>query len=788
MRNYIFFLIVLISFPILSQKYRVIGTVKNSSNTPLERVTLILNPSKKGTFTDTKGGFYFNNVKKGTYDLLVSFLGYQTIHKTITVTANTPKIIITLKEKTEDLNEVIVSYDKVKTLKKQTSLSLEAINNDYISQNLAGSLSKSLEKIPGVSIISIGSGQSKPSIRGLNFNRILVADKGLKHEGQQWGADHGLEIDQFAIKNLKVIKGPASLFYGSDAIGGVIDIKAPSIPQKKAFNGELSSSFMSNTNAFTGSIFLSKRFENWFVQGRITKIMYADYKAPTESVSIYDYKVPLHKNQLRNTAGNEDNYHINLGYKKDFFSSVFYGSLYKAETGFFANAHGLEPLKVDEKLHDASSRDILKPSQYVEHYKLINKTKLFFDKHKLDISSGIQRNIRLERNNYVAHGYMPPKYPDTLDIPIDLERKFDKTFLSNKITDRFNVQKHDFTIGAETQYQKNEIGGWGFIIPSFNQFNFGFFIIDKLKLSNKITLNGGVRYDFANITTKKYTDWYPSKNNEFIVRVENFKKNFQNISFSFGMNYHTDNFNLKANLGNGFRMPNPKELAANGVNYHFYRYEKGNKNINPERSYQLDISTEWNYKNWAIQMSPFINYFSNYIYLNPTAFLADGPGAGNQIFNYEQSIVFRYGGEIHAHFDVLKKLQIGGSLEYVKSKQLSGDKKGFGVPFSPPLSVLFSPKYDFNSNGRFLNPYIGVNYRITASQLDIVPPEEITNGYQVLNINTGSSIKFGNYLIDLNLQMQNVLNTKYLNHTNFNRLINLPEQGRNIVLSANISF
>lgn len=792
MKKYILLFICFISIEAIAQKQNITGVVKNTKNELLEGVTLILSPPKKGTYTNSAGQFYFKNIKNGTYNIQASYVGYKTINKTIVVSDNMPTISITLKEKTVDLSEVIISYDKVKAIKKEKPLTIEVVNKDFIQQNLAGSLSKSLEKIPGITIISIGSGQAKPSIRGLSFNRVLVADKGLKHEAQQWGADHGLEIDQYAINNLKVIKGPSSLIYGSDAIGGVIDIDAPEIPKKNDFNGELNSSYMSNNNSFSNSLFVSKRFENWFAQARFTKTIYSDYKVPADFVDIYDYRVPLYKNHLRNTAGNETNYHLNFGYQNNTLSSVFYGSVYDAKIGFFANAHGLEPLNVDEALHDASSNDILNPSQNVKHYKLINKTKLLFDTHTLDISTGIQRNIRNEKNNYISHGFMPPIFPDTLSFSRNLERKFDKTFFAIKAIDKFKVDNHSFTVGLDAQYQKNIIDGWGFIIPNFKQYNFGLFAIDNFKLSEKITLNGGIRYDFANINVKQYIDWYPStKENgekEYIERVSPFNKNFHNLSLSAGINYTNNNFDLKVNIGNGFRMPNPKELTANGVNYHFYRYEKGNKDINPERSYQFDVSIEWNFQNWAIQISPFINYFSNYIYLNPTPNFDYLSGAGNQIFNYSQSKVFRYGGEIHAHIDILKNLKLGGSLEYVKSKQLTGEKKGFGLPFSPPLSVLLNPKYSFNSNGIFINPYLSANYRITASQLDIVPPEETTNGYQTLNINAGSSLKLGNYLVDLTLQVQNVFDKKYFNHTNFYRLINLPEQGRNIVLSANINF
>lgn len=776
----------------VAQRGSVKGYVKDFENNALQGVTVIVKPIKKGAYTNYNGKFVLKSLPYGVYKLQISYVGYETINKKITVNKPLLTLNIQLSEQIENLEEVIVSHSKVKQIKQRQSLNIEVVNKDFIHQNLSGSLMKSLEKLPGVSTISIGSGQSKPIIRGLSFNRVLVADKGLKHEAQQWGADHGLEIDQYAVKNLKVIKGPASLAYGSDAIGGVVDIKENTFPDKNSFTGEINSSYMSNNESFSGSLSLRKRFDKFFVKARVTNIKYSDYKVPANFVNVYSFQVPLHKNHLRNTAGKEQNYHLTAGYITDKMNFVFYGSIYKAKSGFFANAHGLEPRRVDNSFYDKFNSDIDKPLQDVNHYKLINKTTLYFKNHTLSLTAGVQQNIRSEKGRYVNHGYMPDVFPKDLGISKDLERGFNKRYYALKITDRFSVKKHNLLLGLDSDYQKNSIDGWGFIIPGFNQFSAGVFAIDQYKLSNKTTLTAGIRYDFGNIQIKKYVDWFASKDNNnqnvYLQRVEDLGKNFSNISFSLGFNYHKKHFNFKTNIGNSFRMPIAKELAANGVNYHYFRYEKGNKDLNPERSYQLDFVTEWNFKNWAVQISPFVNYFPNYIYLNPTASFDYLYGAGNQVFNYQQSSVFRYGGEIHAHINLLKHLRIGGVLEFVKSRQLSGDKKGFGLPFSPPFSVLINPKYSFNSKGMFFNPYIGLNYRITATQRDIVPPEEITKGYQLLNFNFGSSLKLNNYLVDINAQLQNIFNAKYFNHTNFYRLINLPEQGRNIVISVNLTF
>lgn len=234
-------------------------------------------------------------------------------------------------------------------------------------------------------------------------------------------------------------------------------------------------------------------------------------------------------------------------------------------------------------------------------------------------------------------------------------------------------------------------------------------------------------------------------------------------------------------------MPLAKELAANGVNYHYFSYEKGNPTLSAEKSYQADICLGWNDDKWSIQISPFYNYFPNYIYLNPTSIrdLYYG-GAVNQVFKYTQSRVVRYGGELQFKYNLLKGLSTEVLGEYVLSRQLSGDKKGYSLPFSPPPSVLFNLTYSPQFNKGFTGTYFSVDYRITGRQNQIVSPEKRTEGYHLMNFQTGTKIKVSGQQIAVNLQVQNVLNKKYFDHTSLYRLIELPEAGRNVVLSIKV--
>lgn len=774
------------------RQYAIKGQISNTEGEMLPGVTLFVPAINKGASTDNNGKFSITSVSKGIYIVQISYIGYQTVEKEVTIKNSDIWIDVSLKEQTELLDEVVVSHDKARSAQLKSSVAVAVVNSDFINENIGGSLMQSLDKLAGVSSIEIGAGQSKPVIRGLSFNRVLVAEKGLKHEGQQWGADHGLEIDQYDVQNVEILKGPGSLSFGSDAIGGVIHLKRNDFPEKNSLHGEVNTSYMSNNQSLSGSVQLEKRTNHFLFGARATGITYADYKVPTDHVNVYTLRVPLYKNRLRNTAGREHSFHLHTGYLAENFHSVFYISNYNASSGFFANAHGLEPRQVDEKLHDASRTDIQKPSQQVKHYKITNETFFYSGNHQLKLLLGFQKNIREEKGNYVNHGYMPANYPKNLSIPYDLERKFSKNFYAGKLSDKFNVNKYTFELGLDGNYQKNTIDGWGFIIPNFTQYNLGSFAIARYAINDKLKLNAGLRYDYAHTDIKKYTDWFASENTdgstEYLTRVPDFKKKYHNVSFSAGVVYAKNQLTLKANIGNSFRMPIAKELAANGVNYHYFRYEKGNHQLKPERAYQLDIDAEWNEQNWSIELSPFINYFRNYIYLNPSSEFDHLYGAGNQIFYYTQSKVLRYGSEVHLHTKLFEHLELNAIAEYIKARQLSGSKKNYALPFSPPFNVLVNAKYTFNAYKILHKPYLSAEFKHTAKQDDIVPPEKATNGYQLLNLGMGTNLKFGEYTLNINMQVKNVFDTKYFNHTNFYRLIELPEQGRNFLVALKFEF
>ena len=771
---------------IAQNSFQIKGSVI-SKNTlqPIEGATI--NGENLHAVSSASGTFTIHNVTEGTYSFTISHLGYTSKTINIKASINSEYLKILLEESTTQLDEIKVNGKTKNREHKESPIVSQLVTKEFLSANRENSLMQTLSKIPGVSTIKIGSGQSKPVIRGLGFNRVAVVQNGIKHEAQQWGNDHGLEIDQYGIESIQIVKGPASLVYGSDAIAGVVDIQPNKMPLANSFNGEVNVLGESNNDLLGISAGIQARKVKWFYRGRLTYRDYGDYKVPTDQINYENYIFTLHDNNLRNTAGKEANASISVGYISDRITTETTISNVNAKNGFFANAHGLE-VRTSRIDYDHSNRDIDLPYHKVNHFKITNNTSIALDKHSINLDFGFQNNLREEHSEPIPHGYMPTPSNSK-------ERSFQKNTLTLNVKDAFTLNDdHHIVTGINVEFQDNNIGGWGFLIPEYTRFTIGAFAFDQFEINSDLHLLAGIRYDFGHIHSKSYFDWYPSTVNNangstsyvYLQRAEDKTLNFGNVSASVGLSYILNHTTFKINAGKSFRMPLPNELASDGVNYHMYRYEQGNLNLDPEESYQLDIDIDHSTKDFSIGVSPFVNFFENFIYLNPTSNYYETL----QIYEYKQNKVFRAGGELRASTSVIPNLKLDASAEYVYSKQTSGPKEGFTIPFSPPLSGLFSANYQFKDALFFKQPQLKADYIITAAQDEIVPPEEQTEGYQILNMVLLSNINVfkTQQPLEIKFKLNNVFNTKYYDHTSFYRLIDVPEAGRNMSIAITQSF
>ncbi|MBR0309782.1 MAG: TonB-dependent receptor [Paludibacteraceae bacterium] len=682
------------------------------------------------------------------------------------------------------LDEVTVtaSHSHAAPIPSQSSIELNA---KFITEQLSATLSESLHSIAGVQATAIGSGQSKPAIRGLGFNRLAIIHDGIRHEGQQWGDDHGLEIDRFAVDHITVIKGASALMYGSDAIGGVL-LLSPDGPPDRNIGGK-ACLFAQTVNALYGaSVRLKGRTGKFYWKANATWQDYADYSVPTDSFEYYSYRIPLYKRTLRNTAGREADGALALGYTSGHWHTCLRVYETWAKSGFFANAHGLE-VRLSGIDYDRSSRDIDLPMQQVNHLKVLWHTAYSHDYWGIELNAAWQHNLRREEAEPVAHGYMPTP-------PNTLERQFSKHTATLNAAARWNIAaQHTVRMGLQAEMQHNRRNGWGFIIPDFEQYSMGVYASEEWRINSRITLHAGVRYDYAHTHIQAYSDWFATPVGDtavYMQRSATLSRDFHSFTWSAGIRYRADGWLVRANIGKAFRTPIAKELGADGINYHIFRYEAGNSTLKPEQSYQADLSVAWDNKWIHIQADPFAGYFPNYIYLSPTARYREGL----QLYQYTQTQVFRCGAEAMLTVRPWQHLDINVQAEYIYSRQLSGDKAGYGLPFSPPCRMMPELKFHWAPaaftdmlNGR-CDGYASINVRISGAQHAIVPPEKPTNGWWTLNLGAGQRLAFNTCTLALTIKAENILNTKYYDHTSYYRLINIPERGWNISAMVSVEF
>ena len=684
-------------------------------------------------------------------------------------------MLVSAQDTTEVLGAATVYGDSRHQELMHLSLGSVEVGRNYIENHFTGTLMQSLSAIPGVQARSIGSGQSQPVIRGLGFNRVAVAMDGIKHEGQQWGDDHGLEIDQFAIDRVEVVKGPSALMYGSDAMGGVVGLYTNYLPTS-TFQGKVNLFGRSNNLSAGLSARLEGRNSRFFWRLHVTGQDYSDYKVPTGHIDYYSYKIPLKDGALRNTAGRELDGFLTLGYIGKHLRNDFKVSQTYARSGFFANAHGLE-VRLSDIDYDASRRDIDLPCQSVSHLLVHDHAHLHVGGLVLDGNLAWQYNRREELSEPVSHGFMPAP-------PDSLERFFRKHTLTAKLGAKVGISaRNQMQMGADAEFQHNRRGGWGFIIPDFETVSGGAFLIDKHSFSDMLIINAGIRFDHVYTTIHSYNDWYVTPDDHDIPvykqRSADLQRHFDSFIWSAGAAWSPGRWVLKANIGKSFRVPIPKELGADGVNYHIFRYEKGTPDLNPEQSYQLDVGVNWMEERFSFSFDPFFNWFPNYIYLNPGSNYYEGL----QMYRYTQCQVLRTGFEFEANWNLLRFLELQAKGDYVFSRQMSGNKKGFGLPFAPPWRAVFAVKYRFPKEGHLI-----FDIRVAGAQKDIVPPEKSTDAWFTLNLSAGKQFSLGKTLLKTGLQVGNLLNRRYYDHTSYYRLIGVPEPGIGASLILGLEF
>ena len=760
------------------------GTVLDEFKKPFIGANITLNGTT-GTVSDRDGKFIFSDIPTKSFYIEVSAIGYKKVlisGKSDTLSNGLQFILI---PHVQELEEVMVNGNVEEKLKKTESISIQLIDEDFLKKAKASSLMQTLNAIPGINSMDIGTGISKPMIRGMGYYRVAVAKNGIKQEGQQWSSHHGLSIDQQAVRHVEVIKGPSSLQYGSDAIGGIINVLPEQTPLSNGTSGEVSFTAKSNTNWLGSAAELSFRKEDVYSNVAVTYNSYGDFLIPVTdsfllpapvSASEASHKVRL-GNQVYNTAGDERAVSVSAGIVKPWGNSYLELNYYGTKTGFF-DWQGIQNDSI-RSIHNQNRRDVQLPYQQVNNYSIQHFTNRYFNDDKLEVGIGYQFNDSREfsylsdRTGNRADELNYYRNKDNLDLGLSLQTFSGNVFYSLK---RFN--RHFFKFGLNTQFQVHRTDGYNHILPEYKRTSNGIFLTHKFMISEKWILNSGARVDYTFFSMDESLN--PDFEEGDSILNPAFEKTYPGTAFSLGVNYLPGrNTIIKVNIGKSFRVPSAYELGAYGLHRHQGRFEKGNIENEPEQAWQFDLGIEQKWKDFSIGLSPFLNYFTNYLYLNPSSELRPE----GQVYEYRQTNAMLSGAELSINYRLWSKLNLNVNAEYVYAVNL--DLRS-ALPFTPPLNVRSEVSYLFKDINSFKKSKIGIELLSVASQNYTVPNELSTPGYNSVNLFALSELVFGNESVNLMLKVRNLFNTAYYNHISFYRRMRIPEPGRDVQLYISI--
>jgi len=717
------------------------GSILNyETNEPVIAVTIYLPKLERGTMTSDDGKFHLDNIPDGNFQLVISSIGFTTQ----TVDINTPlskPLIIKLQASAIEMEAVIVSTPFHKLQSENVVLvARETIDN--LSKSGAATLAEGITQIPGVESITTGAGIGKPVIRGLSANRVLVYTQGVRLENQQFGDEHGLGVSSSGVESVEVIKGPASLLYGSDALGGVLYLN----PEKYAIadSTEADAKITYHTNSLG-----TEANAGFKTSGeRLKFLLRGNYAANS------DYKTG---NDLRvtNSRFEEIDIKTGLGYQDTNYRGDLRYNYNNTNTGI--------PEEIGEQ---STSKDMLLPNQKLDNHILSFDNKFFLKNSSLDLKVGYLFNNRKEFQ----------EEPENLEsntpaLEMHLETlNYDVKYNSAKWGD------FEAIFGIQGMFQTNKNFGKEILIPDANVADIGFLATSHYHLE-KVDFQAGLRFDSRKIDSEEHGVFGQEK---YFAPIE---RDFTSYNGAFGVKFDILNSLIaRLNIATGFRAPNLSELTSNGIHEGTNRFEIGNSNLDNEQNFQLDLSLEYRNEHFEVFANSFYNKINNYIFLNPSGEIKDE----NPVFEYIQNDARLYGGEagLHLHPHPLDWLHLESSVEMVRGEQENGEN----LPLIPATSFTNTLRTEFDQIWSLKNNYGFVTLKSTLSQNDISEFETNTPGYSLLSAGIGSSFKFKGQTLDLRISGNNLLDKTYISHLSRLKQDGIPNRGRNVTLSLQTSF
>ena len=648
-----------------------------------------------------------------------------------------------------NLNEVTVTGVTGDTKLKHATVPVSIIAPQLLRSKAATNIIDAISHQPGISQLTTGGSISKPIIRGLGYNRVVVMSEGVRQEGQQWGDEHGVEVDGSSINSVEILKGPASLMYGSDAMAGVVILHPQATLPEGEMKANVSTEYQTNNGLFAYNLSMAGNQKGFVWNARFSDKMAHAYK------NKYDGYVP--GSQFRERAGR-----LMLGVNKSWGHSRLTWTSYHLTPGIVEGERDPETGELICNTDNVKTYSKALPFQEVKHYKLVWDNSLNLSTGYLKAIIGYQQNRRKE-------------YEESEDEYELFFKLHTLTYDLRYVTNQWNGWKLSTGIGG--MYQKSGNEGEEYLIPDYRLFDFGIYATATKSLGDRWTLNGGVRYDHRRMHGDELIE-------DGDLRFTDFSRHFNGLTGSIGAVCNiNEHFNLRLNVARGFRTPNMSELASNGVHEGSIRYELGNQQLKAEYSLQADLGLDFTSRYVSAQLALFANRIDNYIF---THRLPEEIEEGYLTYAYTQGDARLLGFEAGVDFHPVHSVHFSNTFSFVDAQQMHASSDTKYLPFTPAPRWTSELKWELfhhshstvnhhhNSNSihRSLlnNLYIAAGLECYLKQSHIYSADDTettTPGYALLSLSAGTDINVnGKKVAEFYITADNLLNKAYQSHLN----------------------
>lgn len=692
-------------------------------------INVLVKDSRIGTITDASGHYILTNIPIGEHTLIVTGMGFETKAIDFSIQAK-QTIEIDVEVVPTDINLdaiVITSSPTASGFRYQPDMSYMG---EELQKRSEISFGEMLNNSPGVAMRSMGSTPARPVIRGMDGDRILVLENGERMgDISETSADHSIALDPLAASRVEVIRGPASLLYGSSALGGVINIMTTDIPDRWDEGSRGVFSLQGATMNSMGAGFGRYTYgdETWAATGRVAYRQSSDITTPDGVI---------HGTSMSNLD-----------------AAAGYGFKSTNKSGGLSFSLANQVYEIPEHIEIPEEGVEIQMQRLALQGRMNIERKGFFDKAQLRFNTS--RMFQQE----VEYEWIDEDRDDEVELEYEKYSLSSTTTLQHKPFGFFdrgavgvNLHAHNMDVRGEDAYTPGEV-----------RVNLGVFTFQEIPLSNKMRLQAGLRIDFQH-TSAIFSDNTPFANG---------KRNALNYTGSLGFNHRPiDGLEVGGQFARSHRNPSVEELYANGVHLGAGVYEIGNINLKDEIGQGGDFFIRWTSEIIDVELASFVNVFRNYIIFEPTGNF--DPESGYPIFQYSGDEASLMGAELSAKLRPFNGFEIGLGSDFVDGRRITNGKEY--LPFIPPFRITASVEYDFKAG------WIGANMVSAAKQDRVAPDEEETDGYTIVGLSAGYRLsKYGRHV--LILRVDNLLNQRYRDHLSRIEDRNFPMPGRNISLA-----